>query len=138
MAEPPNWLESLVDVIAECMEPHNVMGPLAFRWRNENDHWEITVYPTPAELIGGAEDGAVVSPGFSLDVQNLSTLFEELVDVRWQAQAFGPNDHLGQHISVEGVYYGHEIYLQVLSEAPDDEEPGFKFAPRSGYSPGAR
>ena len=126
MSEPPSWLNSLVDVIAECMEPHNTMGPLAFRWGNENDHWEITVYPTPAELIGGSTDGAVVSPGFSLDVHELSTVFEELVDVHWQAHAFGPHDPEGQHVSFEGVYDGHTIYLQVLSEAPEDEEPGFK------------
>ncbi len=99
---------------------------MAFRWRQEEDQWQIMVYPTLGELIGGADDGALVSPGFSLDVQELTTAFEELVDVHWQAQALGPHDQQGRHISIEGVYDGHQVYLQVLSDAPEDEEPGFK------------
>ncbi len=126
MSEAPAWVESLIDLVANCMEAHSEMGPLAFGWRQEEDHWDIMVYPTPGELMGGADDGALVSPGFSLDVQELSTAFEELVDVRWQAEAFGPHDQEGRHISIEGVYDGHHVYLQVLSDAPEDEEPGFK------------
>ena len=125
MSKPTAWIESLIDIVANCMEPHNELGPLAYRWRNEDDHWEIWVYPTPAELVGGAADGAVVSPGFSLDVQELSTAFEDLKDVRWQAQPFGPHDQEGQNLSFEGVYDGHGVWLLVLSQAPGDEEPGF-------------
>ena len=90
MSQPPAWMESLIDIVANCMEPHSQLGPLAYRWRNEGGYWEMWVYPAPAELVGGAEDGAVVSPGFSLDVQELSSAFEELEDVHWQAHAFGP------------------------------------------------
>ena len=84
-----------------------------------------TGLPTPAELVGGAEDGAVVFPGFSLDVQGLSTAFEELVGVCWQAQPLGPHGQEGPYLSFEGVYDGHDVWLRVLGEAPDDEEPGF-------------
>ena len=126
MSKPPAWLESLVDAVANCMEPHNELGPLAYRWRSEDDHWEMVVYPAPAELVGGAADGAVVSPGFSLDIQELSTAFEEIEDIHWQAQPLGPHDQEGQHLSFEGVYGGHDVWLLVLSEAPGDEEPAFK------------
>ena len=126
MSEAPAWMESLIDLVGGCMDAHSGLGPLAFRWRQEEDQWDIMVYPTRGELIGGADDGALVSPGFSFDVQELTTAFEELVDVRWQAQALGPHDQEGQHLSIEGVYDGHQVYLQVLSDAPEDEEPGFK------------
>ena len=126
MLKAPPWLASLIDIVADCMEPHNELGPLAFRWGNEDDYWVIVVYPAPAELVGGAADGAVVSPGFSLDVQRLSTVLEELVAVHWQAHTFGPEDQDGPYISFEGVYCGHEVYLQILSVAPEDEEPRFK------------
>ena len=126
MPKPPAWMESLIEIVANCMEPISELGPLAYRWCNEDDHWEIWVYPAPAELVGGAGDGAVVSPGFSLDIQELSSAFEELEDVRWQAQAFGPHDQVGRNLSFEGVYKGRGIWLLVLSEAPRDEEPGYK------------
>jgi len=67
-----------------------------------------------------------VSPGFSLDLQELWSAFEELADVNWCAHAFGPHDSEGPHISIEGVYQGHHVFLRVLSEAPYDEEPGLK------------
>lgn len=126
MSEAPAWMRLLVDLVAGCMEAHSAVGSLGFRWRQDEDQWDIMVYPAPGELVGGANDGALVSPGFSFDVQGLTTVFEELVDVCWQAQAFGPHDQEGQHLSIEGVYDGHRIYLKVLSGAPQDEEPGFK------------
>jgi hypothetical protein len=126
MAEAPDWLTSLVDVVGSCMEPHAASGPLAFRWGEEEGFWEVTVYCTPGELVGGAEDGALVVPGFSLDVRELMSAFEKLVAVDWCSQSFGPDDHTGPHISIEGVFQGHQVYLQVLAEAPEDEEPGFK------------
>ena len=125
MSYQPAWMESIIDVVANCMEPHGELA-LGYRWRNEDDYWEIWVYPTPAELVGGAADGTVVSPGFSLDVQGVSTSFEELEAVQWRAQPFGPHDQDGEHLSFEGVYDGHDVWLLVLSQAPDDEEPGFR------------
>ena len=32
----------------------------------------------------------------------------------------------GPKISVEVVYHGHEVFIQVLAYAPEDEEPGMK------------
>jgi hypothetical protein len=126
MAEAPQWLMSLVDAVGNRMEPHSATGPLAFRWRQEGDFWEIAVYYTPGEVIGGAEDGAVIVPGFSLHLQELISAFEKVTGASWCSQSFGPHDSRGAHISIEGVYQGHEVWLQVLAEAPEDEEPGFK------------
>lgn len=126
MAEPPDWLESLVDEVGGCMEAHNVLGPLGYRWGEEDDAWQVMVYACAAELVGGAEDGAAISPGFSLDLQKLFAAFSQVTDVHWQSHGFGPHDHAGQHISIEAVYQGHEVFLQVLREAPPDEDPQFK------------
>ena len=126
MAEAPQWLTSLVDAVGNCMEAHCASGPLGFSWRQEDDFWEISVYSTPGEIVGGAQDGAVIVPGFSLDVQELMLSFESVADLHWRSQAFGPHDNLGPHVSIEGVSQGRQVWLQVLAEAPDDEEPRFK------------
>ena len=126
MAEAPQWLVSLVDAVGNRMEPHSATGPIAFHWRQEGDFWEIAVYYTPGEVIGGVEDGAVIVPGFSLHLQELISAFEKVADACWRSHSFGPHDSLGPHISIEGVYQGHEVWLQILAEAPEDEEPGFK------------
>jgi hypothetical protein len=99
---------------------------LAFRWGSEEDFWNVRVYYAPGEAIGGAEDGAILVPGFSLDLMALMSVFEELTDACWCAHSFGPHDQEGPRISIEGMYQGNHVYLQVLAEAPDDEEPGFR------------
>ena len=128
LSEPPAWLNSLVTVVCGCIEAQHPMGPLGFRYRNEGDFWEIVIYPTPVELTGGVVDGTVIFPGFSLDLQQLISAFDQIADTRWCAQGFGPYDLDGSHISIEGIYRGHSIWLQVLAEAPEDEEPGMKLS----------
>ncbi len=126
MSQTPAWMKALVDVVSGCMEVHTVMGPLGFRWGEEDQFWEVIVYPTPIELVGGAADGELVSPGFSLNLQELWCSFDEVTDVNWCAYDFGPHDPDGPYISIEGVYQGHHVYLKVVSEAPNDEEPGLR------------
>ena len=38
------------------MEAHSEPGPLVFRLRQEDDFWEIVVYPTPGEIDGGVQN----------------------------------------------------------------------------------
>ena len=116
----PDWLHS----VAGHITADNAAGPLGFRYREEDGLWELVIYPTPVELMGGAEDGAIVAPGFSLDLEGLRGEFEQVVVCAWQSLGF-PNDE-GPHVAIEGVYRGHEVFVQVFAYAPDDEEPGMK------------
>ena len=119
-SQSPEWLNSLVDDVISCIEAHNSMGPLESFYRNEEDFWEIVIYPTPVELKGGIVEGTVVFPGFSLDLQQLISVFDRVDEINWRAHGFGPWDHDGPHISIEGTYQKHNVWLQVLAEAPDD------------------
>ncbi len=122
--QPSAWLPVLVEAVADCMEAQSPMGPIGWRYYEENEHLELLVYATPVALVGGEHDGAIVVPGFSLDVQALQALFERVTALRWQAHGFGPDDEDGPHLSLEGTYQGHNVWLRVLAEAPEDEEPG--------------
>lgn len=119
----PEWVDSLVDEVAGHMSFHTASGPLGYRYREEDGFWEIMIYATPVELVGGAVDGEVVAPGFSLDLGGLRALFQDVRDFSWNALGW-PNE--GPHVSIEGVYQGNEIFLQILAQAPEDEEPGAK------------
>jgi hypothetical protein len=118
------WLDGLHEAVAGCVEADSPMGPLGLRYREEDGCWEVWVYPTPVELVGGAVDGEVVSPGFTLDLEELRSAFESVVAFSWNALAL--NWPEGPHVSIEGVFRGREVYLQVLAYAPEDEEPGLK------------
>jgi hypothetical protein len=120
----PDWLNALFDEIGAGITPESLMGPLGFRWHDDEGCCEIDAYPTSVELVGGASDGAVVSPGFSLDIEQLRGVFEEVVDLGWNALGWPDGD--GPFIWVEGTYQGREVFLRVLAEAPEDDEPGAK------------
>lgn len=122
--EDDDWLDLLLDSVAGCIEADSPMGPLGLRYWQEEDFWEVSVYPTPVELVGGAHDGEVVVPGFRLDLDQFRQEFDSVVATGWNA--LGLNRPEGPHVYVEGVFQGREIYLQVLAYAPQDEEPGLK------------
>jgi hypothetical protein len=118
------WLDELFETVANCTIADSPMGPLGYRYGEEEGFWEIHVYPTPVELVGGAVDGEVVAPGFTLDIEELRAAFDEIVELVWHSMGF-PHDE-GPRVVVEGVYQGHRVFLQVLAYAPEDEEPGMK------------
>ena len=124
-SDAPEWVYALAEAVAGNMTADGAPGPLGFLYREEEGSWELVIYPKPVELVGGAEDGEIVAPGFSLDLEGLRSLFERVDDFSWQALGFPQSE--GPHVSIEGVYDGREVYMQILAYAPDDEEPGMRF-----------
>jgi hypothetical protein len=119
------WLDTLLQAVCACVEADSPMGPLGMNYRVEEDFWEICIFPTPVELVGGAQDGAVVALGFTVDLEQLRASFDSIEAFGWNA--LGLNDPDGPHIHVEGKFLGREVFLQLLAYAPEDEETGLKF-----------
>ena len=128
--DSPTWLDDLMELVAANMEPDSVQGPLGYRYGEEEGFWEVIVYPTPVELVGGAVDGEVVAPGFTLDLEGLRSGFDSIVDSRWNALGTIPSE--GPYLAIEGTFQGHDLFLQILAYAPDDEEPSIKVDCRRG------
>jgi len=123
-APVPDWLEQLVEVVVANVEPDNVVGPLVFRYGEEDGFWEVVLYPSPVELVGGTVDGDVVAPGFTLHLEGLRAAFQRVDELCWNALGLVGND--GPYVVIDGEYQGHEVYLRILAYAPEDEEPGTK------------
>lgn len=122
--EDDDWLDSLLEAVGNCVEADSPMGPLGLRYREAEGFWEVWIYPTPVELVGGRHDGEIVVPGFTLDLEQLRSCFDSLAAIHWNA--LGLNLTEGPHVSIEGVYEGREVFLQVLAYAPRGETPGLK------------
>jgi len=122
--DPEAWLDELAEAVADNMEAQDMPGQLGMRYQEEDGLWYARIYPKPVELVGGAEDGEMLAPGFLLDLDGLQTLFDTVHAVRWYSLGF-PGDE-GPRVVIEGIYQGHELCLQVLAYAPEDEEPGMK------------
>jgi len=123
-AQVPAWLEQLVETVAAILEADSVLGPLVYRYGEEVGFWEVVLYPSPVELVGGALDGDVVTPGFTLHLEGLRAAFQRVDELCWNA--LGLIGHEGPYVAIEGEYQGHEVYLRILAYAPEDEEPGTK------------
>jgi hypothetical protein len=128
--EAPAWIYTLVEAVADRMTAMGAAGTIGFRYREEGDFADVVIYPRPVELIGGADDGEIVAPAFSLDLAALKGVFDCLTAYSWEA--IGLPDGEGPHISLEGVYQRHEVVVRVLAYAPEDEEPGTKFDTTKG------
>ena len=126
MSHSSDWLEALVDAAIGCMEAHSATGPVGYRYRQEDALTTVFVYPTPVELVGGEEDGGLVISGFTLDIQALMSLFEQVIEIHWESQAFYPADLTGANVAIEAVYQGHSVWMTILAAPPDDEQPGMK------------
>lgn len=122
--EQDDWLDILRDAVAACIEVASPMGPMGLRYTEEEGFWQVFVFPTPVELVGGAQDGAVVEPGFSLDLEQLRDAFESIVAFGWNAQ--GLTSYEGPYVHIEGFFQGREVYLQILAYPPEDEKPWLK------------
>jgi len=122
--DAPDWVYGLVEAVAARMEALSGPGPLGFLYREEEGIWDIAIYPKPVELAGGAEDGRIVAPAFSLDLEELRAEFERVDAVSWKSLGYPGGE--GPHVSIEGVYQGHLVFVRVLAYAPEDEEPGMR------------
>jgi hypothetical protein len=124
MRQLPAWLDALVDIVAASMTAHGPIGPLGLRYREEEQHWEVIVYPLPLEMIGGAYDGGLAAPNFTLQLPSLLAAFGQVDSVNWEALGAGSEDI--PCLSIEGSYQQHALWLRLLAYAPDDVGPGLK------------
>jgi len=122
--EGTDWLDQLLAVVGACVEADSPMGPLGMRYREEEGFWDVWVYPTPVELVGGRHDGQIVVPGFTLDLEQLRTAFDSVAAIGWNS--LGLNSDEGPCVSIEGQFQGRDIFLRVLAQFPEGEEQGLK------------
>ena len=123
--QPEAWLEEMIDFVGNCIEAHSLMGPIAWHYWLEDDLNHLIFFPRTVRLVGGEQHGQEVLPGFSLDVQSVTDIFQRVDAVYWTTQGMGGDDE-GPRISIEGIYRGHDVWLRILAEPPEDEEPGLE------------
>jgi hypothetical protein len=118
------WLDSILDEVTGCVSAESPMTNLSLLYREEEGFWEVDIFPEAVELVGGPNDGAVLNPLFSLDLEVLRSTFEKVVDFGWNA--FGPHEGDGPFIWLEGLHQGRTVFLRILAEDPRDDAPRAK------------
>lgn len=120
------WLEELAVSVTRQMHAIDAMAPVGCHHHREGETWEVTVFASMTEIIGGQQDGLRFPSSFVLDVGGLIGLFSEVEQIRWQTLRQGEEDEIGAHLAIEGIYRKERLLLRVTAEAPARFEAGRK------------
>ena len=115
---PPGWLKELADAAALLMMPADVIAPIGCHFCEVEEVWEITLFASSTQIVGGGRDGEVRRSRFTLDVTALMKIFASVSNVSWQAHALAADDELGPHTAIEGKYGEQEVRLRILAFPP--------------------
>jgi hypothetical protein len=85
----------------------------------ERDVWEVTLFISRTEILGGPGDGRVVLAGLQIDIAVVTAAFDSPPAVYWQAERVHDDDELGSHLSFEGMARRHSVWLRILQQAPE-------------------
>ncbi len=124
MGSPPSWLSLFTDKVTTSIHAHNVLSPLGCHFQEISGVWEITIFASRTEIVGGSQDGRSRHSPFSVDVANVLSAFSDVENIGWQAHRLDRQDDLGPHLSVDGTVENHRVWLRVTSAAPERFEPG--------------
>lgn len=111
-------MQSLADEVGSYIRPVDVLAPLGCHYCEIDGVWEITLFASQTEIVGGPKDGGMRPSRFHVELIGLAAIFDEVESAYWQAQQLGENDDLGPHVGVEGVYAGHRVWLRIPAVAP--------------------
>lgn len=121
MANNPDWISDFTTEVCQSFVPIDSLGPFGCHTCLHRGVWEVTIFVGRTEVVGGNRDGAVRYSRFSVDVETLRESFDRVIALGWQALPLGEGDRdeLGAHLSVEGVYRGHDVWLRIPARAPE-------------------
>lgn len=124
MPAPPAWLKRFTDDVCGCLHAIEAHSPIGCHYFENAERIEISLFVSPAEIVGGPHDGERLPGLFVLDALELMHLFDVVESVQWQPHPVSDQDELGAHLAVAGVVAGHRVTLQILSETPERFAPG--------------
>lgn len=138
--EEPAWVRTLLTFLAGCYTPHDFFGPLGCRviplskTETEKDCPELSVlvFPTPFEVRYGAADGQVKSPGFTLDVQKILTIFSDVKSLAWHVPVIYNGELDGPELRISGSFVGIRIWLRIFANPPKSEPVSHVYEPATG------
>ncbi len=126
MVSPPSWITALSNQLVSEMMPVDLLSPVGCHFFHEplTDQWEITLFASATEIVGGEFDGNTQSSKFTVDIIAVSNVLDEVTGVHWQNLSISPEDDLGPHLSIEGRYRDFIVWIRILATAPAQFEHG--------------
>lgn len=123
----PEWLGRFVNQIAQAFRSEELLAPLGchfHRDEHQSPEWEVTLFVSRTEFLGGARDGQSAPSRFMLDLRDVITTFDNVESTYWQSHPMADDDQVGPHVGIEGQFEGHSIWLRITAAPPAQFEAG--------------
>ncbi len=124
MSPEPGWLKRLTGCVCETLSPIANSAPIGCHYHPVGDTWEVSLFFSPTEIIGGEFDGQRIACLFVADVLELIHVFDVVEQMSWQPMPVDENDEVGAHLAVTGYFEGKRILFRVLATTPDQFAAG--------------
>jgi hypothetical protein len=123
---PPVWLRWFINDVTRGLIDRDIQGPLGchFFHDDESGTWEVTLFASCTEVVGGPRDGSILPHGMQFDVSAAILAFDAPPRIHWQVGRVADDDELGSHLSFEGVARGRSVWLRLKEDAPEWAGPG--------------
>ena len=125
-AAPPPWMRWFITDVTHGIVDQSAIAPLGchFYFDAESATWEVTLFVSRTEIVGGPRDGHHISAGLSVDLGKVAEAFDKPPVSWWQSEPVSGDDDLGSHVSFEGVARGFRVWLRILHNCPTGVGPG--------------
>lgn len=124
MSSTPQWIARLVESVCQKIQLFDEESPIGCHYFNNNDSYEVSVFVSSTEVVGGPNDGQRIAARFIVDVIELIEVFDVIDSMTWQPQIVDETDEVGPHFSISGTYAGETVWLRILGETPEQFSPG--------------
>lgn len=108
------------------------MPPLGCHYHQCESGWEISIFPSQTEIVGGPKDGRQIAARFRMNVLSVAQLFSQVEELTWQSKAVNEDDQLSNHVAIAGLVEGVPVAVRVLKTAPACFDPGRKVLVNNG------
>ena len=112
------WLQEFAEAVAAEMILLNHDCPIGCHICEVDGSWEVSLFASRTEIVGGSRDGKFQQPVYTLDVLRILPLFDAVDAVQWQNQPVNRRDELGAHLEINGRIEEHPVSLRILAKAP--------------------
>ncbi len=123
MYHQSGWLTRLSTCVCKSINLM-VSVPVGCHYHQDGDVWEVSLFISPTEYVGGPHDGRRAATNYVLNIKELCECFDSIETASWQAFKLDAEDDLGSHFAIFGTYESHKVWLRILANTPDDFEAG--------------
>lgn len=126
----PDWLNVLIDELADLFEPFDEVARVGFECRPDDEAgWQLGLFLGRTEIVGGCNDGRAELCNFTFDLHRLLARFESVEELRLFALPQGDDARQLNpcaFLTLHGRVDDNRLTLRVFTIPPEEAGIGLR------------